>query len=348
MDRRAVKKMILPEDGYAEAMETVVRPYLAKRMTTGYLEREPGRQIFYVRCLSDQPVGIVVISHGYTETIEKYLENIYYFLKAGFHVFMPEHCGHGRSYRMCSDAGDLSLVHVDDYQRYVDDLLSVSRKAASEFSDLPVTLYGHSMGGGIAAAAAAQAPGLFSRLILSSPMIRPSSAPVPWHLACGIAKACCIIGKEERYVRGHRPYNGAEQFADSASTSEARFCYYQEKRSREPLFQMSAASYGWLWQTARLNRYLQRTAWREITCPVQVFQAECDTYVSEREQERFVRKLSWRTRGKTDLAQAKLVRVKGVKHEIFNAGTAVLERYWYKVCQTASLPGTQPVCQADL
>lgn len=136
MDRRAVKKMILPEDGYAEAMETVVRPYLAKRMTTGYLEREPGRQIFYARCLSDQPGGIVVISHGYTETIEKYLENIYYFLKAGFHVFMPEHCGHGRSYRMCSDTGELSLVHVDDYQRYVDDLLSVSRMAASEFSDL--------------------------------------------------------------------------------------------------------------------------------------------------------------------------------------------------------------------
>lgn len=67
---------------------------------------------------------------------------------------MPEHCGHGRSYRMCSDTGDLSLVHVDD-------LLFVSRRAA-EFPELPVCLYGHSMGGGIAAAAAAQAPGFLT------------------------------------------------------------------------------------------------------------------------------------------------------------------------------------------
>lgn len=326
MDRRLVHDMILPEEGYAAVMEMVVELYLAERRTTGYCEREEGKRIFYARFLADRPKGIVVISHGYTETVEKHLENIYYFLRGGYHVFMPEHCGHGRSYRLCSDAGDLSLVHVDDYRRYVDDLLFVSRRAAAEFPELPVSLYGHSMGGGIAAAAAAQAPGLFSRLILSSPMIRPSSAPVPWFLARLLAKAFCIAGKGERYVRGNHPYDGAEQFADSASVSEARFQYYQEKRSSEPLFQMNGASYGWLWQTARLNHYLQTRAWREIACPVLVFQAECETYVSKEEQERFVRKLSRRRKG-----AAKLVRVPGVKHEIFNAEPDVLERYWYKV-----------------
>ncbi len=332
MDKRAVCDMILPEEGYAEAMETVVEPYLAERMRTGYCEREKGKRIFYARCLSDQPKGVVIISHGYTETIEKYKENIYYFLCGGYHVFMPEHCGHGRSYRMRSDADDLSLVHVEDYIRYVDDLLYVSRMAAAEFPGLPVLLYGHSMGGGIAAAAAARAPGFFDRLILSSPMIRPSSAPVPWPLACAIAKVFCAVGKEEQYVMGNHAYSGPEPFAGSAAVSEARFNYYREKRSREPLFQMSAVSYGWLWQAARLNRYLQRKAWRGITCPVLVFQAECETYVSRIEQERFVRKLSRRMKGK-----AKLVRVRGVKHEIFNAGARVLERYWYKVLGQKSL-----------
>lgn len=325
MDRKAVRGMILPEEGYAEAMETVVGPYLAGRMTTGFCERENGKRIFYARCLADQPGGVVIISHGYTETVEKYKENIYYFLRGGYHVFMPEHCGHGRSYRMCSDTGDLSLVHVDDYKRYVDDLLFVSRRASAEFPELPVYLYGHSMGGGIAAAAAAQAPGVFDRMILSSPMIRPSSEPVPWCLACLIAAFFCIVGKKEQYVLGNQPYSGPERFADSAFVSEARFDYYQKKRSQEPLFQMNAASYGWLWQAVRLNHYLQKKAWREITCPVLVFQAECDTYVSKTEQERFVRKLSHRRKD-----GAKLVRVSGVKHEIFNAGTETLERYWFK------------------
>ncbi|MDE6619015.1 MAG: alpha/beta hydrolase, partial [Lachnospiraceae bacterium] len=152
------------------------------------------------------------------------------------------------------------------------------------------------------------------------------SEPVPWALACVTEKVFCAAGKEEWYLMWNHAYSGPEPFAGSASVSEARYNYYQEKRSREPLFQMNAVSYGWLWQAVRLNYYLQRKAWRGIACPVLVFQAECETYVSKKEQERFVRKLSRRRRGK-----AKLVRVRGVKHEIFNAGAQVLERYWYKV-----------------
>lgn len=326
MDKRTVCDMILPDVGYEEAMKTVVEPYLAERMTTGYCEREKGKRIFYARCLADSPQGIVVISHGYTETVEKYSENIYYFLRAGYHVFMPEHCGHGHSYRMCSDTKDLSLVHVDSYERYVEDLLFVSRMAAEEFPQLPISLFGHSMGGGIAIAAAAHAPNFFSKLILSSPMIRPSSDPVPWPLACPVAKVFCVMGKSEQYVMGHRPYDAQEQFADSAAVSEARFNYYHKKRKEEPLFQMNAASYGWFLQTVRLNRYLQQKAWREITCPVLVFQAEIETFVSNKEQERFVGKLSHRRKW-----DAKLVKVPGVKHEIFNSEAEVLKRYWQKV-----------------
>ena len=171
---------------------------------------------------------------------------------------MPEHCGHGRSYRLCSNTEDFSLVHIDDYKRYVEDLLFVSRIAAQEFPGLPICLYGHSMGGGIAACAAAQDPRLYSRLILSSPMIRPNTAPTPWPLACLIAKVFCMAGGEERYLPGNHPYDGTEQYADSASASQCRFLYYQEKRSKEPLFQMNAASYGWLWQAHRLNRIFKR------------------------------------------------------------------------------------------
>lgn len=328
MDRESIHNMIIPEEKYDETMKTVVLPYLAPRKTEHYCEREAGRRLFYIRCLADQPKGIVVISHGYTETAEKHLETIYYFLCGGYHVFMPEHCGHGRSYRLCRDTKDLSLVHVDDYMRYVNDLLFVARSAAQDYPNMPLLLYGHSMGGGIAAAAAAQAPELFSRLILSSPMIRPSSAPVPWPLARLIARTFCILGKSEQYVAGHRPYDGQETFADSASVSEARFDYYQQKRNTESLYQMSAASYGWLWQTARLNRYLQKTAWRQITCPVLIFQAENEAFVSKEEQSLFVKKLNQNKPG-----NAKLIEVPGTKHEIFNSGTAVLEEYWGRVLE---------------
>ena len=221
MNKQAIHDMLLPEGEYSEAMETTVIPYLNKRMAACYCEREAGKRIFYAKALADCPKGIAVISHGYIETIDKYFETIYYFLRGGFHVFMPEHCGHGRSYRLCSDVNDLSLVHVDDYMRYVNDLLFVSRMAAKEFPELPVYLFGHSMGGGIAIATAAHAPSLFSRLILSAPMIRPNTAPFPWWAACMIAGLFNIIGMKERYLTGHRPYDGSEQFSDNPANSHA-------------------------------------------------------------------------------------------------------------------------------
>ena len=72
VDMMNIKDLILPETGYAETMKTVVEPYLAGRETAGYCEREAGNRIFYTRYLAEHPRGIAVISHGFTETVEKY------------------------------------------------------------------------------------------------------------------------------------------------------------------------------------------------------------------------------------------------------------------------------------
>ena len=61
------------------------------------------------------------------------------------------------------------------------------------------------MGGGIASAAAAEAPELFSRLILTSPMIRPKSDPVPWAAAGLVAST---RGKQG----GYRLTKAAEEY----------------------------------------------------------------------------------------------------------------------------------------
>ena len=74
-----------------------------------------------------------------TETSEKYKELIYYFLRGGYHVYIPEHCGHGHSYRLVEDP---SLVHVDCYKRYVADLLFVARTAKKEHKNLNLYLFG--------------------------------------------------------------------------------------------------------------------------------------------------------------------------------------------------------------
>lgn len=318
----------LSDANYNEQMDTLVIPFLKKRMEEIYAERKPGKKIYCIRYEADLPRGIVVISHGFTESAEKYSEMAYYFVRAGYHTYIPEHCGHGRSYRLTDDP---SLVHIDRYERYVKDLLLIARTAQKEYPGFPVYLFGHSMGGGIAAAAAAIAPCQFQRIVLTSPMIRPATGNVPWRAAQLIAAFFCKTGKGSEYVIGQHPYEPMERFEDSAATSEARFSYYQEIRQQEPLFQMNAASYGWLREAGRLNHFLMNRAWKQFQSPVLLFQAERDDFVNSREQELFVQKLNHRkspvSAGRKTVPFARIIPVPGTKHEIFNSNSGIVEQY---------------------
>ena len=155
---------IIQENEYLDAVKNEVEPYLKAHCRDGYI---PGAEDIYhekngiigkihvKRYLADDPKGVVVISHGFTEGAPKYEEMIYYFLQAGYHVYMPEHMGHGQSYRLTAD---FSLVYIDIWKRYVRDFLKICHKIKKAHPDLPLNLFAHSMGGAIGAIAASAPP----------------------------------------------------------------------------------------------------------------------------------------------------------------------------------------------
>lgn len=315
--------MIIKEQDYARQMELVVEPYLAKRRQEAFLKRESDRSVYYVRYQADEAKGTILISHGFTETADKYFELAYYFLKSGFHVYIPEHLGHGRSTRLVED---LSLVHTEDYRVYTDDLLAMASAAKETYPGLPLYLYGHSMGGGIAACAAAKDPDAFAKLVLSSPMIRPQTGRLPWTAVKAVLSVKIRLGKGTEYLSGHHPYDGSEIFADSAADSQARFDYYQKKRSSTPLFQMSGATNQWLSEAIHMEHYLLSEGWKQIQSPILLFQAENDTFVCRGAQEQFVRLIHHHSPG-----LIKLVRVPDTKHEIYNSTNDILTPYITKI-----------------
>lgn len=318
-----MEKLLIAEECYREQMKQTVIPYLQERREVRYLEREKGKKIYCEKYSADHPKGVVMISHGYTENAVKCRENCYYFLKRGYHVYMPEHCGHGRSYRL---NGDIAMVHTDEYERYVKDFILVSQTAKQENQKLPLFLYGHSMGGGIAAAVLAEEPDLFQKAVLSSPMIRPKTGKVPWYPARFVAAVCCRFGKKEQYVIGHGKDSGRERFEDSASLSRARFEEYQDRKQENPLFQQKGASYGWLYAAAQLNHFIRKTAWKKIKTPLLIFQAEEENYVSQKEQNRFTKKLE-----KAHPGIVTMVKIPGTKHEISNADGERAAIFWEKI-----------------
>ncbi|MCI8938900.1 MAG: alpha/beta hydrolase [Dorea sp.] len=315
--------MIIKEQNFMEQMEQIVEPYLAKRRKESFLDRDSERNIFCAFYQADEPDGIVLISHGFTETADKYHELAYYFLKAGFHVCVPEHLGHGRSSRLVEDP---SLVHVEDYHTYVEDLLAAASEVKSFYPGLPLYLFGHSMGGGIAACAAAGAPDTFAKLILSSPMIRPQTGRLPWTAVKAIIPFKLKARKGRNYLSGHRPYDHSESFEESGASSKPRFDYYQKKRQCEPLFQMNGATNQWLSEAIHMEHYLLSEGWKQIQIPILLFQAENDTFVCPSPQEQFARQIHRQTPG-----LIRLVRVPDTKHEIYNSTDDILTPYIAKI-----------------
>ena len=321
---KKMQEMLLHEETYAQERETTVRLFLDARKTEEYLEREQGKKIYTATYRIDDPRAVVVISHGFTESALKYEEPIYYFLKQGYDVVIPEHCGHARSYRLTEDP---SLVHVDGYERYIQDLIFVIQKTKESSPDLPLILFGHSMGGGIAAETAAEASELIDVLVLSSPMIRPLTGNIPWGVTKTVTNLLCLTGKSGEYVAGQKPFDDSETFETSSSRSRARFDYYYNHVKRtDPLYQMNAASNGWLRSAIRLTAKLQKDSYKKITMPVLLTQAGKDTFVSNEDQDTFIKKI--RQNGNS---QAMIIRFPESKHECYNGYDELVEKYWTQV-----------------
>lgn len=92
--------------------------------------------------------GIVQISHGMCEYIERYEDLIGYLCANGFVVCGNDHLGHGHSAKISEELGFFAEKGGDELLH--EDLYQMTKLAKSRYPGLPVILYGHSMGSLIA------------------------------------------------------------------------------------------------------------------------------------------------------------------------------------------------------
>ena len=70
---------LLTEQVYTQAMNEIVEPYLNAHGASFFLCREADRAIHVLLYRTKKPPrGTILVSHGFTENIEKYKEFIYY------------------------------------------------------------------------------------------------------------------------------------------------------------------------------------------------------------------------------------------------------------------------------
>ena len=119
-----------------------------QRVQQQFTSTEGRCQIFYTLWLPETtPRGVVQISHGMAEYIDRYAPLAEYLTSRGFAVCGNDHYGHGRSVDTPDDLGYLPRGGAD---LLVDDLHLLTGILRERFPNTPITLLGHSMGSFVA------------------------------------------------------------------------------------------------------------------------------------------------------------------------------------------------------
>lgn len=89
-------------------------------------------------------VGIIQLAHGMAEHILRYNDFSRFLASHGFVVYGNDHRGHGHSITAPDDRG--YFADENGFELVVDDMYRLSAIAKNEHPDLPLFLFGHSMG----------------------------------------------------------------------------------------------------------------------------------------------------------------------------------------------------------
>lgn len=115
-----------------------------------YIPSKSGTADVFARCWipADGPKAIFQIVHGMAEHGERYEDFAKFLCKNGFAVLVDDHVGHGKSVKSDDDLGYFG--ENNGWDAFVEDERTLTELIKSEYPDLPVIFFGHSMGSFIA------------------------------------------------------------------------------------------------------------------------------------------------------------------------------------------------------
>ena len=131
-----------------------------------------GLNLYYQCWLPPQkPKAVLVLVHGLAEHSSRYGNVVDYFVPRGYAVYGFDHRSHGKS--------PGSPGYVKRFSHFVSDLIDFLDIVRRLFPQARIIVIGHSVGGTIAIAGAAQTPEKLDGLILSGTFVKPGASLSP-------------------------------------------------------------------------------------------------------------------------------------------------------------------------
>ena len=90
--------------------------------------------------------GVIQIIHGMCEYKKRYIHFFNYFEKLGFKVEMLEHIHHGERAENPEKAG----IFQNDFNKMIEDQINFTKELKEKYKNIPIIIFGHSMGSFIA------------------------------------------------------------------------------------------------------------------------------------------------------------------------------------------------------
>lgn len=119
--------------------------------------------------------AVIVLIHGMGEHIGRYKHVVEFLNGIGCAVVGMDYRGHGTS--------EGKRGHIDNYGQLMDDTALLVKKAESLYPGIPLVMYGHSLGGNIAANYVLRRHPDLKGLIITAPYFKLAFDPPAWKLA---------------------------------------------------------------------------------------------------------------------------------------------------------------------
>lgn len=131
-----------------------------------------GHPLAVLELVPEKVRGVLQLVHGMAENKERYLPFMKYMAAKGFACVIHDHRGHGASVR---SPRDLGYMYGGGGDAIVADILQINREIHMRWEELPVILFGHSMGSLAVRAFARKYDNLIDMLIVcGSPSKNPA------------------------------------------------------------------------------------------------------------------------------------------------------------------------------
>jgi lysophospholipase len=299
------------------------QPVIARVVSAGGLALRVARW----RPTARRTRGTVCLLQGRSEFIEKYYEVIAELRRRGFAVVAFDWRGQGGSDRPLANP---RKGHVDDFSDYVADLRAVVERVVRESTPAPHFALAHSMGGCILVQALLDDPGLFSRVVITSPMFgiaglrRPRGARL---LAatldvCGFGGAFIPAGGETSVA--------TKPFAGNPLTSDpARYARAGDFIAAAPWLGLGDPTIGWVHAAFRaMDLFSDPNVPLRVATPMLLVLPAGDSVTLTPVAERFAARLK---------AGRALV-IPGAEHELLMERDEVRSLFW--AAFDAFVPGT--------